>query len=75
MRQPHSHYKPNRKVATSVKSIMHSQEDNEVYGPSHQNGHNMLSGKSIKLSRSNTLSFDRDRKTEEDRKVKIEKMK
>ena len=35
----------------------------------------MLSGKSIKFNRANTLNFEKDKKTEEERRAKIDKIK
>ena len=59
------------RTATSSKTLMKSDVDGQSLFSVDINGKNMLSGKSIKFNRANTLNFEKDKKTEEERRAKI----
>ena len=75
MRRPQTSYKNVRRIANSVKSIGLNDSGTQVLNSPHMTKSSGVSGKSLKFHRANTVNFERDKRIEEERKIKIQKMK
>lgn len=74
-KRPQTSYKNPRRIANSVKNIYLNDSDTQSLNSPHITKNSGINGKSLKFHRSNTMNFEKDKKAEDERKAKIQKMK